>query len=85
MKVIIAFSVISVVKYFSVSVSFFTGFFPFQFRFSFCKFFRFSFSFLLFVAITYGKVSLWLWKSLEPSGNLNAACLLANCSEDLRT
>jgi len=25
---------------------------------------------LLFVAITYGKVSLWLWKSLENSGNL---------------
>jgi len=24
---------------------------------------------LLFVAITYGKVSLWLWKSLENSGN----------------
>jgi len=24
---------------------------------------------LLFVAITYGKVSLWLWKNLENSGN----------------
>jgi len=24
---------------------------------------------LLFVAITHGKVSLWLWKSLENSGN----------------
>ena len=43
-------SVISVVKYssVSVSVSFFTVFFPFQFRFSFCKFFCFSFSFLYF-------------------------------------
>ena len=26
---------------------------------------------LLFVAITYGKVSLWLWKSLENSGNFS--------------
>jgi len=25
--------------------------------------------YLLFAAITYGKVSLWLWKSLENSGN----------------
>ena len=34
---------------------------------------------LLFIAITYGKVSLWLWKSLENSGNVFSHTLWPLC------
>jgi len=38
-----------------------------------------SFLHLLFVAITYGKVSLWLWKSLENLGNFFSPTLWPPC------